>query len=166
MPLAGITQRRWANARGESWPALHGFSFGIDRILGAAVLAWLRCESPFCGRQLAILVFARDDEVLLLRCDIVPAIIDECHARDGKSGGRKSWSYANEKRLHMNRNSAVGLLVTQSGQAARMNRASSKWLHSVRPGASMKCQKEIQLERADPVEVQSWQVYYREKSRS
>jgi hypothetical protein len=35
-----------------------------------------------------------------------------------------------------------------------------------RAGASMNCQREIQLERDDPVEVQSWQDYYREKWRS
>ena len=76
--------------RGESWPALHGFSFGIDRILGAAVLAGVRHEPPFGWRQLVILVFGGDDKVLLLRRDIVARpIIGERHGGDAKSGGKK-----------------------------------------------------------------------------
>src|SRR5689334_10185744 len=73
---------------GKTWPALYRFSSDIYRILFAALLSGGGHQPPFGARHPAILVFGRDDEMLLPRCDIVPGlIIGECHGGDAKSGG-------------------------------------------------------------------------------
>src|SRR6516164_3747928 len=51
---------------GEGWSTLDSFSFSIDYIPAAAVLVWVSRESPPGGRQFAILIFGRDNKVLLL----------------------------------------------------------------------------------------------------
>ena len=70
----------------EGWPTLHSFSFGIDQIPAAALLVWLSREPPPGGCQFAVLIFGRDDKVLLLRCDVVAwAIIGERDGGDAES---------------------------------------------------------------------------------